>query len=175
MKNSLLASLVLGAAFVSSSSAAIMSFNFTATVPSIGTSFDGSMISGTVSYDDAVIDPSAPTEFYAPDATITVSAFGQNFDESDDLDGGVFPVLTLSPAPSSEWAFTLIVGESGGANPVMINAPEIESFEINLDPVAAGQPSYVANIVVTPAAVPEVGSSLMVLFGMVVSGLRRRR
>ncbi|YCM46605.1 PEP-CTERM sorting domain-containing protein [Verrucomicrobiaceae bacterium 227] len=175
MKKYLLSSAVLGAALLGNSSAAIMSFDFSATVPNLGTSFDGSMIVGTVSYDDAIINPAAPTEFNAPNASITVSAFGQNFTESDDLEAGTFPVLTLSPAPMNEWAFTLIIAESGGPNPVVIDAPGIEGFEINLDPVASGESSYPASVVVTPSSVPEPGSAMLALLGMMTLGSRRRR
>jgi len=152
-----------------------MSFDFSATVPNIGTSFDGSVILGTVSYNDAIINPATPTEFYSPEASITVSAFGQNFDQSDDLEFGTFPVLSLSPAPFNSWVFTFVVAESGGSNPVGINAPEIVGFEINLDPVASGLSSYVASVLVTPNAVPEAGSAILGLLGALLLAGRRRR
>lgn len=155
-----LLSLVLMLHAFSDGEAAQVNFNITGTVTGTGTSWDGSAITGSVSYDDSQVSGIMPVDIFPPHASITVNVFGQTFTQADDLDNyQLFGVLTIVPT-ANQLALTFIVGESGGVNPQSIQAPEFSRLELNIDPSDLGQASYVATVTTTIAPVGSMNVSV---------------
>lgn len=143
--------------------AAPVTFNITGTVSGTGTSWDGSAITGSVTYEDSLVTGIMPVDIYPPNASITVNAFGQTFTQADDLDNyQLFGVLTIVPT-LNQLALTFIVGESGGVNPKNIQTPEFSRFELNIDPSDLGQASYVATVTTTIAPVGSMNVAMQAL------------
>lgn len=167
MKQSAFHLLILGSLLLCDSlSAALVSFEINGQINGTGTVWDGTALTGTVSYEDTAVG-STPTVILPPNASISVAALGQTFTHDDDLDALAFGFLTVVPAAfttsgQDELALTLIVGEFGGANPVAINAKEISKLEINLAPTRVGQSTYSVDVVATVAAVADVRLDLSV-------------
>ena len=156
-------SMVLALHAFSQCMAAQVNFNITGQVTGTGTSWDGSAITGSVTYDDSQVTGIMPVDIFPPHASITVNVFGQTFTQADDLDNyQLFGVLTIVPT-LNQLALTFIVGEGGGVNPKSIQTPEFSRFELNIDPSDLGQASYVATVSTTIAPVGSMNVAVQAL------------
>ncbi len=151
-------------ASVHSSIAALVNFIITGEITGTGTIWDGSSLTGTVTYDDSKVG-SMPTVLQPPDASLTIQALGQTFTQDDDNDSLVFGFLTVVPSAfitsgQDELALTFIVSEFGGTHQVAMAAPETNKLEINLAPTPVGQSSYEVTVDTNVSKVAVVNLSM---------------
>lgn len=152
----------------------VTTFNFTAPVVfGIGT---GEVGSGSVSYDETLLDGDGFGIFYPNNGLIdvTLNLFGQTFTMSDELDFDFFPELLVDFGEPVYLDFVISEIDDPFFNLTEIDKPGvgvIETFLIEMDPVTD---EYV--IPVTTFAVPDqtatLALSLVGLTGLLA--LRRR-
>ncbi len=156
----------------SSSSKAITILTFSGTVVNASAAFNGSTFSGSVSYDETQVTPGTFVELFAPQASLSVTIFGQTFTHLNDAEYPSIPVITFSP--TNELALSFVVSESPSSpNPTAINASEITEFTIDIAPSPIGQSSYTATLS-SVAAIPEPSGLFLLATGSLLS-LRRKR
>ena len=167
MKHTIYSSSIL-LALIASSTGALIQVDFTTSIIGTGTSWDDSLASGSLFYEDTLVPLGNPTdppiELFAPDATLTLEAFGQTFTHEDDMDFPLFPVITFQPEGTS---FTsLFIFDN-------VATSEISSFELSIGPNNVPlNTSGTASAFIT--VVPEPSVSLLLL-GSLSFTLRRRR
>ncbi len=149
--------------------AAPVSFPWSVTV--VGGPHNGTMGSGNFSYDDSALDGFGDGLLNPLDGlAVSLTLFGQNFNETNDIDFTAFPQLTVTSFVPVNMDF--LINEFDVDNPTPINQPGVISINAQgaLVPIAGagfGQE-------ITLGVVPEPGTWLLATAAVVLFAVKRR-
>ena len=140
----------------------------------VGGPYNGTTGSGSFSYDDAFLDgfgdgTLGPLE----GVSLSLTLFGQSFDETDDIDYNAYPQIGVSNFTPVDMDY--IVSETDPDNPTPINQPGVITIDAvsSLFPVPGGGFTQDITLVL---GIPEPASAMLAVLGAVsVMALRRRR
>ena len=180
IKATILAALIALGGLSSPSQAATLTYDLRFTVDSLfgGSRQDllGSKITGTVSFDDALLDETGSGRISATEMNLSLSFMGQIFSETDASDFPILPFIVVSEFGLASFLFsTSELSES----PTPIDEPKVLTIVLNdwsmeeEDGVFVGS----AHLQVSPATPIPVPAAAPLLIGSLalMAGLRARR
>lgn len=136
-----LAAAVMAWAATPTASAVVVNETFTAYV--LNGPYTGTVGAGTFSYDDVFIVTGEEQLSYPDSLRLTLTVFGQTFDETDDIEygSGVFPSLTFEGGVPAFLDFAIHETAEPPLNPTAIHEPGVTALSIQntrLEPVVGG-------------------------------------
>jgi len=138
----------------------------------VGGPYNGTTGGGSFSYDDAFLDAFGdgllgPTQ----GVSLSLTLFGQSFDETDDIDFATFPqieVFGFTPV-----SMDYIVSETDPDNPTAINQPDVISIVAVSSLVPDGSGGFTQEI--TLEAIPEPATAMLAAMATAAGMAFRRR
>lgn len=136
------------------------------TVTIAGGPFDGTVGSGTFSYDDALIITGEEAISPLDGLTIDLTILGQTFSEADDVGFDSVPELGFSGFVPVYMDYLIQEAVLGGSNPVDIDEPGVIEIDldVSLTPASGGGFESTGSILVHP--VPEPSTLVLASLGL---------